>query len=178
MILLTKKEMNSKIGKLATREKVTKVLLGELSREMLDYVYETADIAMVNRLISVLTPINKKVAVAFFTAHVGWTMNAETCEFGKKQKDAPYTKKAYLADTFLDDELNTIWTWAEKSIDVVAKPKNYGTAISKLVNKALSDADEGIELKEVLFAIMSSDSVSLADMMKSLQEVVAVKQVA
>lgn len=178
MANLNKKEIGAKVTKLANREKVTKQLLGELSREMLTYVYESKDIAMVNRLISVLTPINKKVAIAFFSAFVGWTMNVETGEFGKQQKDKPFTKKAYLADDFLATKDNTIWTWADTEIEVAPKAKNYGMKISKLVDKALNDAEEGIELKEVLFAIMSSDSVSLGDLMQSIKAVAGVDKAA
>ena len=175
MSILTKKEISSKVTKLGNREKVTKALLGELSREVLVYVYETADIAMVNRLINVLTPINKKVAVQYFDAFLGWTLNAESQLFGKKQKDAPYTKKSYLTDEFLANEANNIWTWAETEIEVAPKAKNYGMKISKLVDKALNDEDEGIDLREVLFAIVASDSVSLGDLMQSLDDVLKVE---
>ena len=175
MKALTKKELGSKITKLANREKVTKQLLGELSRELLTYVYESKDIATLNRLLGVLTPINKKVAIAFFSVFVGWTFDTELSQFGKQQKEKPHTKKAYLADTFLADEANNIWVWADTEIEIAPKAKNYGMKISKLVDKALTDEAEGIDLREVLYAIMSSDAVSLGDLMKSLKDVAQVE---
>ena len=175
MNILTQKQLSNKVDKCGMAEKMTKKLLGELSRELLPYVYESKDVAIVNRLIGVLTPVNKKVAIEFFKAFVGWTFNADTNEFGKKQKDAPYTKKSYASDTFLANKDNTLWTWAETEIEVAPKAKNYGMKISKLVDKALTDEAEGIDLREVLFAIVASDAVTLGDLMQSLDDVLKVE---
>ena len=56
--------INTKIEALAQAEKVTKAVLSELSRELLDYVLVdgTHDIAAVNRTLAVLTPMNKQTA--------------------------------------------------------------------------------------------------------------------
>jgi hypothetical protein len=175
MTLLSKKEIGAKVTKLDKREQVTKVLLAELSREALEYVYKTADIGLVNRLINVLTPVNKKVACAFFESFVGWTFDKETSQFGTKKKEKPFTKLSYASDDFLSNADNNIWTWADKEIEVKAKAKNYAMKIGKLVDKALTDSDEGINLKEVLFAIMASDAVNLNDLMHSLDDVVNVE---
>lgn len=179
MAILNKKEIGVKINKLQTREKVTKVLLGELSREVLEYVYATSDIACANRLISVLTPINKKVAAKFFSTFLGWGFDKESNIFGSKQHKAVFTKKSYLTETLLADVNENIWTWADRELEEPAlKAKNYGTKISVLVSKALADEKEGINLQEVLYAILASDEVSLADMMKSLQQVAGVNKAA
>jgi hypothetical protein len=176
MSALNKKDMVKKIIKLNVREKVTKILLGELSRECLEYVYDSADIGMVNRLLNVLTPINKKNAVLFFKAFLGWKYDEELKVFGKKLGAKNYTKKSYLKDTFLDDASNNLWTWVARELEEPAvKAKGYGFKIAKLVDKALKDEKEGIQLKEVLFAIMSSDAVNINDLMQGLKDVMQVE---
>lgn len=169
MSILNKKEIGAKVTKLANREKVTKVLLAELSRDAIEYVYESDDIAMINRLLGVLTPVNKKIACLFFSTFMGWTYDSEAVLFTKKQRDIPYAKKLHLAKEFLDSESNNIWTWEDANVAPPSiKPKDYAVKISTLVNKALTDSEQGIDLKEVLNAIMSSDAVSLADMMQEI----------
>ena len=47
-------------------EKITRVELGAMSRELLMYVPDTNDIDIVNRLLGVLTPMNRRTAILFF----------------------------------------------------------------------------------------------------------------
>ena len=173
MCALNRKEMTKKISKLNTREKVTKVLLAELSRESLVYVYDSADIDMVNRLINVLTPINKTVAIEFFKKYLGYKCDKDTNEFGKKAAKKVYEKKQALAMDFLADELNNIFTFADKDLDIKPKAKNYAVKIGALVAKALADEVEGITLQEVMTAINSVENVSINDMLQSLEMEVA-----
>ena len=175
MNILTQKQLSNKVDKCGMAEKMTKKLLGELSRELLAYVYESKDVAIINRLIKVLSPVNKQYAGVFFSHFVGWTYDKETMTFGKQQKKAPFTKKSYLVEEFLSNKDGNIWTWSKENIDPPVKAKNYGIKISKLIDKALSDEKEGIDLREVLFAIVASDAVTLGDLMQSLDDVLKVE---
>ena len=71
-----------------TAETTTYAKMRELSRNLLLYVPESDDIAGVNRLIGVLTPANRKVAVLFFQHFLPWvveeTPDGVFSRFGKK----------------------------------------------------------------------------------------------
>ena len=55
------------------------------------------------------------------------------------------------------------------------KPKNYAGKITQLVTKALQDDAEGLTPKEILFAVLNSEELTLADLMQSLDEVKGVE---
>lgn len=149
--------INTKISTLANAEKVTKALLAELSRDLLDYVMVDGmhDIAAVNRLLAALTPVNRKVAIEFFNVFTSHKYNPDTQAFGGKDRKR-HDKVLAACVEFLADPLNTIWTWAEKNIDVTPKPKDYFNKLAKLVEKALSDEQEGILAVDVINAILTA----------------------
>ena len=165
IIQFDKATIEANIVKVAASERVTKSVLAVLSRELLAYVYETNDVAMVSRLIHVLTPINKKVACLYFPAFLGWSFNEKELTFGKKLKDKAYTKKYDDACDFLQVDDNNIWVWADKEVVLQTKPKDYASKITQLVTKALKDEQEGLDAKEILFAILASDQITLGELM-------------
>jgi transcriptional/translational regulatory protein YebC/TACO1 len=171
IINFDKARIESGIVTLAKTERITKKVLSELSRTLVAYVYETGDVSLVNRTIQVLTPVNKRVACLYFPTYIGWSFDEKTCMFGKKAKDKTYNKKLELATAYLEDEGNDIWRYAEDEIQLQAKPKNYGAKLTQLVTKALTDEDEGLSAKEVLFAILASEELTLADLMQPLAEI-------
>ena len=149
--------INNKIVQLANAERITKTVLGELSRDLLEYVMVdgTHDIAAVNRTIQALTPVNRKVAIEFFNAFTSHKFNEGTQAFGGKDRKRHDQFMAACAE-FLADESNTIWTWADANIQVQAKPKDYFNKLAKLVEKALSDEAEGILAVDVINAVMAA----------------------
>lgn len=170
-IKFNKEQIEANIVKVAQAEKVTKAVLSVLSRELLAYVYETNDVSMVTRLLQVLTPVNKRVACLYFPHFLGWSFNEKDNTFGKQLKDKVFNKKLDAANVFLQDEANDIWTYAESEIVLQAKPKDYAAKITQLVTKALKDENEGITAKELLFAILASDEITLADVLAPLQDI-------
>lgn len=171
IIQFDKATIEANIVKVAASEHVTKSVLSVLSRELLAYVYETNDVAMVTRLINVLTPVNKKVACLYFPAFLGWSFNGEELTFGKKLKDKAYAKKYDAACEFLQDDDNNIWVWADKEIVMQTKPKDYACKITQLVTKALKDEAEGLDAKEILFAILASDQITLGELLAPVDEI-------
>jgi hypothetical protein len=172
IIEFNKETIESNIVLVAAAEKVTKAALRTLSRELIAYVYETDDIAMVNRLLQVLTPVNKRVACLYFPTFIAWAFNEKTCAFGKQSKAKAFNKKYEAACDWLKAESNDIWLWADNEIQMQVKPKNYGAKLTQLVTKALKDEDEGLTAKEILYAILASEEISLADIMAPLNEAV------
>jgi hypothetical protein len=101
-------------------EKVTKAILMDLSRSVLVAHHETEDIQYINRVIRVLTPVNRKVAIEYFKVFSGFTFNGEEQIFTKKDKKI-YEEAVKKSNDFLDDPLNNIWSWAERNIEIAPK---------------------------------------------------------
>lgn len=171
IIEFNKEQIEADIEVVAKSERITKAALSVLSRTLIAYVYETKDIAMATRLLNVLTPVNKRVAALYFPHFLGWSFNEKDCNFGKQLKDKVFGKKYDAACEWLADEDNNIWVYAENEVVLQAKPKNYAAKITQLVTKALKDEEQGIDMKELLFAIMASEEVTLGDLMAPLAEI-------
>ena len=146
--------INANIEKLAASEKVTKAVLSELSRSLLDYVAieGTWDIAAVNRTINVCTPMNRKTAILFFNALLPNKFDENTQAFGgldKKRKD----KQVEAIREFLSVEANDIWSWAEQNVKVEAKDPDYLGKIKKAIQKAVeSQAVSPIDIVKAIAA--------------------------
>lgn len=171
IIQFNKDRIEQDINTLAKSERITKAKLSVLSRTVLAYVYETNDVAMVTRLLNVLTPVNKRVAAMYFPHFLGWSYNEENFTFGKKAKEKMHSKKFDLTVEWLEDEANDIWVWADNNVQMQVKPKDYAKKLTQLVTKALKDEDEGIDAKDVLYAILASDELSLQDLMQPLNDI-------
>ena len=63
------------VEKLAASEKITKELLRSMSRDVLEAHHATGDVAYINGIIAVLSPMNKKVCILFFKEFSGHTCN-------------------------------------------------------------------------------------------------------
>jgi hypothetical protein len=151
----------ARLDAIANAEKITRAELAALSREALSYVMDTHDIDLVNRLIGVLTPVNRKVAILFFTHFLPWSVEKQDdkfSRFGKMSDKTKQVKKATesIAD-FLSDESNTIWTWADDHIEVEQKAIDLGGRLEK----ALDDAINGVDTDK-----QHGDAVSKADILK------------
>jgi hypothetical protein len=129
----------------ANAEKITRVELGHLSRELLIYVTDTQDIDIVNRLINVLTPVNRRVAILYFTHFLPWDKETEKdgetfVRFGKKHKgDKQIARKMSAIAEWLKDEANNIWSWSDENVEI--KAKDFKATVTKAIKKAI-EGDE------------------------------------
>ena len=173
-------EINRKIKSLARAEKVTKARLGELSTELLIYVLgddltgleASHDIDAVNRTLAVLTPMNKRTAVLYFTHFLPFSFDEETCKFGGMNKKA-YKKVNAMTQEFLGTDGN-IWTWAAENIKVEKKEIDYAKKISDDIRKALDEDKGGLSAKDVFNAVLeggltAADLVACIEMMAEQQ---------
>lgn len=147
-------QFDEMLDQLKSAEKVTKAILSTASRILLDQLHFDEDIQPINRLLDVLTPVNKKVAIHFFSAFSGFTFKKDEMKFNKKDKKSYEAKKA-AASLFLDDPLNNIWSWADRHIEVEPKPFDPAQVTKYLVN-ALNKADKQGKRMELLRAILNS----------------------
>lgn len=145
--------INARIEKIAASERVTKVELSAISRELLAYVVDTGDIVPVNKLLNVLTPMNKQTAILFFTHFIAFKFDQDSaCFTGKNKKQ--WDKSIEIIDAFLAIEENDIWSWAAENVKVEKKPVDFAKNISKWVGKALNDEENPLDPAEVLSAVI------------------------
>lgn len=149
---------------LAASEKTTKAQLQVLSRTVLEASIETGDVAYVNGLIAVLTPMNKKTAIMFFEAFSGFSFDGPMAT-GKSKK--AWDRHVKAAREFLEDPMNNIWSWADRNVEVTKKEfsldqvkKAFEGFTKKAINAGLTQKDvikaileDGIEM-DTLVAIM------------------------
>lgn len=138
---------------LATSERVTKAELQVQSRAVLEAVHITGDIGYANRLIEVLTPVNKKTAVVYFKHFAGFSFDDNLGIFTKKSKkryDAAHKESL----TFLEDPLNNIWTWAARNLVVEHKPFSLDSVTSNVKLYLQKAKDNGLTDKDVMRAII------------------------
>lgn len=156
------KQYQENVAKLAASEKITKELLRSMSRDVLMAHHETGDVAYINGLIAVLTPMNKKMSVLFFKEFSGHTCNEEGL-FGKKDKKRYDDAKKKSFDRLEDPNFN-VFSWAERNVEVERKPftlgklqQQMGSLVKKAEENKISHADiiramfaNGIEIGEFL----------------------------
>ena len=134
-------------------EKITKDLLRDMSRDVLNAVHVTQDSGVINKLIAVLTPVNRKVAILFYKEFSGFNWDDEEVSFGKKNKKKYEDIKAKALLALTNPHFN-IWTWAERNVDIEKKPLKLAD-ITKFVEKTLKRAnEEGIAQADVIKAII------------------------
>ncbi len=156
------KGMHAVIARLGKAETITRASLGELSRSVLQYHSDQGhDVGVVNRLLSVLTPINQRAARLFFQAMLPYAFDSETNTFGKLvKKEAIRDGRYYAMAEFLKDEDNTIWTWQESNIDMAKKPVNYIGNVTKAVEVALKhEVDKAALIKAIMDGGVTADDL-------------------
>lgn len=143
------------IIKLQDSERITKAVLLELSRSVLEAIHMTEDIGHINRLISVLTPVNRKVAILYFTEFSGFKWSAENQQFTTKNKKE-YLVCCQKTIAFLEDVNNNIWTWAAREIDIEPKAFDLDRLKKNLESTLKKAADNEISQMQVLETLMEA----------------------
>ena len=171
--------INASIVMLGNAERITKATLAELSRSLLSYVMvdggndngeASYDIDAVNRTIAVLTPMNKLTACLFFSTFLPFAYDEKTQVFGKMVKQTVVReKKLALIVAFLENQDNTIWTWAAINVDVGKKVPKYAELITGTIKRALADEVNGLDIHEVMMAVLSAEGVSITDIMAEME---------
>lgn len=148
------RSFHERVASLAASEKVSKELLRALSRDVLEAHHETGDVAYINGLLGVLTPINKKVCVLFFKEFSGHLFSEDTKSFGKKDKKRYDDAKKKSFDQ-LEDPLFNVFSWAERNVEVERKPftlVKLQQQMGSLVKKAEENKISHYDIIRALFA--------------------------
>lgn len=145
-------EALERIGK---AESVTKNELKTVSRTMLEAWHITGNVHYINRLLKVVTPVNKKALIVFSKHFGGFSYDEVLGEFTHKSKKR-YDTAHKLALEFLADPHNNLWTWAERHIEVQQKPfsiENVEKFIKSAMNKG---AGVGLSQVDILKAVFKA----------------------
>lgn len=140
---------------LAGAEKITKETLKDLSRTVLVAHHATEDVGYINRLVDVLTPVNKKVAILFFQAFSGFKFSAEKQLFVSKDKKG-YDDAHKSAIAFLEDPLNNIWTWAAREVEIEAKEFDEARMKKQVASLLKKVNDNGLSQVHMLQAMLEN----------------------
>lgn len=117
---------NAALVQLKDAEKITRVVLRDLSRDLLAALHGKdgllyGDIQYVNQVLPVLTPVNKKAFVLFMKHFTGFHYDDGLGVFTKKSKKRAEEAQQNAIDLLQDPNQN-IWTWADRHIEMEAKP--------------------------------------------------------
>lgn len=151
------------IERLSASEKITKDLLRSMSREVLEAHHATGDVAYINGIIAVLSPMNKKVCVLFFKEFSGHLFSEDTKSFSKKDKKRYDDAKKKSFDQ-LEDPMFNVFSWADRHVEIEKKPftigkmqQQMGSLVKKAEENKISHADiiralfaNGVEVNEFL----------------------------
>lgn len=132
------KSFASAIEKLAVSEAVTKRELRDLSRTVLEAWHATGNVVYANKLLGVLSPMNKKTAIVFFKHFSGFHFDDVMGAFDHKSKKR-YDAAHADCVKFLADPNQNIWSWAERHIEVEQKPFDV-KSIEKYMTVAIKNA--------------------------------------
>ena len=154
------------VEKLAASEKITKDLLRSLSRDVLEAHHATGDVAYINGIIAVLSPMNRKMCILFYKEFSGHLCNEEGV-FGKKDKKR-YDEAHKKSFDGLEDPLFNVFSWAERNVEVERKPFTLGKLqqqMGSLVKKAEENKISHADIIRAMFA----NGIEIGEFMKVVQ---------
>lgn len=160
------------VKKLAASEKVTKELLRSMSRDVLEAHHATGDVAYINGIIAVLSPMNKKMAVLFYKEFSGHLY--EEGVFGKKDKKN-YDEAHKKSFDGLEDPLFNVFSWAGPNIDMERKPFTLGKLqqqMSSIVKKAEQNKISHADIIRAMFA----NGIEIGEFMKVVEHMAEEQQ--
>lgn len=149
-------DLNADLKKLQKSELVVKATLSALSRQILSVIHDdiNPDVQPVNRLLAVLTPMNRRTVILFYQHFSGHLFSEKEQKFEKRDKKQ-YEKKAALSAEFLEDPLNNIWTWAERHVEMEKKEWKL-EKVTEYIMKALKKAEQNnVSQEDFIKAILA-----------------------
>lgn len=157
--------INQAIITLHESERVTKETLRQLSREVLFQLMEDGDIRYANKIITVLTPVNRRAWIAFMQEFSGFQFDEDNSAFTKKDKSLVKREneefqrwqiKQAAAMEALVDPAWSIWPWSEQNLKVEASEFTLDK-ITKGMQSFMKKADKnGFKQPEVIKAVIAA----------------------
>ena len=155
------------IATLGASEKITKGLIASLASDCVAFVQEHGQSGVLNELLLVLTPANKKAVIAFFRKFSGFVWTKEEKSFTKKLRPQPEKDGSVKSDPYADaviafNEFNeaghNFWTWFNaqgKAEKPEAAPLDLGKLTTSVKNAAEKAKKQGISRTAFFNAVVS-----------------------
>jgi hypothetical protein len=160
---------------LQNSEKITKAVLQELSRNLLELLHskntKQGDIGYINRTINVLTPVNKRAFILFCKEFTGFICNDDGTMFLKKSKKH-YDAVALKALEWLEDPLNNLWTWQTRNIDMekVVVPYSLDNIRESFAQMVKKGGKVNISKADIIGAMFDT-GFTIEDLIETLEKV-------
>ena len=185
--------LEEKIATLAKAEQVTKLVLGELSRDLLYHYTASGSIELINKLLGriegedspfILTPLNFRAACLYFRAFIPHGSNWNDCkdyvEKGKgKRQPMVFGKRSGNRVKAIGDDLllwlaseeNNIWLWSSV-IEMKSTKHDYAAELTKAVENALSEEKGDLSTNAIIDCLLAG-GVSASDILGMVEELAA-----
>lgn len=153
---------------LSGAEGVTKRELRDISRNVLEALHETGQIAYVNQVTAVLSPVNKLAWREFCDEFVGFYFDDDAGVYTKKASKV-YLDAKERAMEFLADPHQNIWTWFERERKIVKSVFTLDK-VTKFVTNSIKKGDkEGFGKADILMACVGA-GFEIADLISTLEK--------
>ena len=163
-------------------EKITRDTLRAMSRDLLVALHGNedatlyGDIQFVNSVLPVLTPVNKKVFIAFMKVYTGFHFDEDQGIFTKKSKKRGVAAQEECRAALENPHFN-IWSWAERNIEVQVRPFTE-EKITKFIEGSIKKmaGDQARVLRAVIAAGITPEALMVVlDEMTSDKPVAAIE---
>lgn len=162
------------LERVSASERVTKEDLKVWCNNIVQAMHDYGNIDYMNKLIKVLTPMNKRVVLEFFKHFAGYHFNTDEGIFDKKSKKR-YIEALGNWEKFSQDPLNNVWSWSERHIQVEVKPFTVDDVAKRASSLWKSAHAANISNVDIIKSVMLAKdkdgklAFSLEDVIQALQ---------
>lgn len=167
-------EFDKALETLSASEKVTKETLKVYANLAIDACHQFGQPAYLNKLRSVLTPVNMRAFTEFAIHFSGYHFDKDAMLFDKKSKKR-YAAALEMWNKFREDPLNNLWVWQKHNLKMERMPFNVEglkTSFGKTWKQAHKANIPNVEILKALLSVADADEhavFSIEDVAEALQ---------
>lgn len=167
-------EFDKALETLSASEKVTKETLKVYANLAIDACHQFGQPAYLNKLRSVLTPVNMRAFTEFAIHFSGYHFDKDAMLFDKKSKKR-YAAALEMWNKFREDPLNNLWVWQKHNLKMERMPINVEglkTSFGKTWKQAHKANIPNVEILKALLSVADADEhavFSIEDVAEALQ---------
>lgn len=167
-------EFDKALETLSASEKVTKETLKVYANLAVDACHQFGQPAYLNKLRSVLTPVNMRAFTEFAIHHSGYHFDEDAMLFDKKSKRR-YASALELWNKFREDPNNNLWLWQKNHLKMERMPINVEglkTSFGKTWKQAHKANIPNVEILKALLSVADKSEkavFSIEDVAEALQ---------
>lgn len=153
-------EFDKALETLGASEKVTKDTLKVYANLAVDACHQFGQPAYLNKLRSVLTPVNMRAFTEFAIHFSGYHFDKDAMLFDKKSKKR-YANALEMWSKFREDPLNNLWTWQKTGLRIEAHPFNVEdlkSSFAKTWKKAHQANLSNVEILKAMLSVADKDA--------------------